>query len=217
MSVDRSVSSTTGADAAASATLTATCGDACACSGGAAAANIAAGAAAAPAASNPPSAASHVVDHATHRRLAVNLFNRTWELIDLGSGGAAADASGRTPEQTDEMIHAAHASRWHWAQVGGPKEVAIGEWQCSHVHALAGHADAARYHALRNLKICREHGIGDFVLAFAHEALARAAAVAGDAGACAVHLAHAREAGEQIAEGDDREWFFACLETVGGK
>ena len=234
-----------------------------------------------PTASATPSDATPPVEDAAalHRRLAVDLFNAAWDLIDLdpvgavprssnernasttdemttestvGSGGAtghgadddarsgsgdrAGDAngdavgdgaregadprnasaspalSGRTPEQTDAMLHAAHASRWHWAQAGaGPKELAIGEWQCSHVHALAGHADAARYHARRNLEICQQHGIGDFVLAFAHEALARAAAVAGDAVALKDHLTHARDAGEQIEKPEDREWFFACL------
>ena len=43
------------------------------------------------------------------RQLAVDLFNHAWTLIELPE---------RTPEQDDELIHAAHASRHHWAAVG---------------------------------------------------------------------------------------------------
>jgi hypothetical protein len=41
----------------------------------------------------------------THRRLAADLFNRVWELLEMPV---------RTREQDDEMVHAAHASRYHW-------------------------------------------------------------------------------------------------------
>ena len=40
------------------------------------------------------------------RRLAVDLFNRTWELMLLPE---------RTPEHDDELLHTAYASRHHWA------------------------------------------------------------------------------------------------------
>ena len=46
---------------------------------------------------------------ADHRKLAIELFNHTWTLMDLES---------RTVEQTDEMLHSAHASTYHWLQVG---------------------------------------------------------------------------------------------------
>ena len=41
--------------------------------------------------------------------------------------------------------------------------------------------EPALAHARRCLSICEEHGIGDFDIAFTHEAIARAYAVAGDA------------------------------------
>ena len=47
------------------------------------------------------------------------------------------------------MIHAAHASRYHWSQVGEPVNVAHGEWQCSHVYAALGRAEPALHHARR--------------------------------------------------------------------
>ena len=45
------------------------------------------------------------------RRLATRLFNRVWELLER---------TGRSPHEDDEMVHAAHASRFHWGVVGEP-------------------------------------------------------------------------------------------------
>jgi len=42
-----------------------------------------------------------------HKKMAVDLFNRTWDLLDK---------SERTPEENDELVHAGHASRYHWAK-----------------------------------------------------------------------------------------------------
>jgi hypothetical protein len=144
---------------------------------------------------------------ALHRRLAVDLFNEVWRLLELPSRTAAED---------DRMMHAGHASRHHWGEIGEPVNFARGEWQVSRVYAVLGRAEPALYHARRCLSICEEHGIGDFDIAFAHEAIARAAAVAGDAALRDHHLALARTLGEQIAEDDDRELLFNDLATVPG-
>ena len=69
-------------------------------------------------------------------------------------------------------------------------------------------------HARRCLEICEEHGIGDWDLAFAHEALARAHALAGDRDAAAEHERLARAAAEEIAEDDDRAMVLADLDTL---
>jgi hypothetical protein len=60
------------------------------------------------------------------RRLAVDLFNHVWTLLDKPD---------RTPAEDDEMIHAAHASRFDWAEVGAPVNLVRGEWQVSRVYA----------------------------------------------------------------------------------
>src|SRR5690606_16440823 len=104
-----------------------------------------------------------------HRRLAAELFNRVWSLLEQPDRDQAAD---------DTMLHAAHASRFHWGEVGTPVNLARGEWQISRVYAVLGRAEPALHHARRCLEICEAHGIGDFDLAFAYEALARASAVA---------------------------------------
>ncbi len=105
------------------------------------------------------------------------------------------------------MLHAAHASRYHWGEVGEPVNLARGEWQCSRVYSVLSRAEPALWHARRCLALCEEHGIGDWDVAFAHEALARAHKVAGNAEATERHKRLAREAGDAIADPEDREHF----------
>jgi DNA-binding transcriptional MerR regulator len=54
-------------------------------------------------------APSAPVDVADRRQLAVDLFNHVWTLLER---------SDRSPLEDDEMLHAAHASRYHWGEVG---------------------------------------------------------------------------------------------------
>ena len=144
-------------------------------------------------------------DQHDHRQLAVDLFNHTWELLNK---------SERTQAEVDEMIHAAHASRYHWGLAGTAVNLARGEWQISRVYSVLKRAEPAQYHARRSLEICQENGIGDFDMAFAYEAMARAASVLGDERAVKENLALARAAGEKIAEQDDKDYFYSELWKV---
>lgn len=139
------------------------------------------------------------------RRLAAELFNAVWRLLD---------APAREPLDDDRMLHAAHASRYHWGQVGDPENLARGEWQCSRVYAVLGRAEPASHHARRSLELCEQHAIGGFDLAFAYEALARASAVAGDGEACRADLARARRAADAVADPDDRRIVLEDLATI---
>jgi hypothetical protein len=140
-----------------------------------------------------------------HRKFATSLFNQTWDLLDKED---------RTQEENDRMVHAAHASRFHWGQVGTPLEFERGEWQISRVYAVLGRPEAAIYHAQRCLTICEENEIGDFDIAFAYEGLGRAYAVAGDAGKSEEYIKLAEQAGQEIAEEGNREYFFSELRAV---
>lgn len=142
-----------------------------------------------------------------HRQLAVDLFNLVWTLLEKAD---------RTPDEVDAMIHAAHASRHHWrlAEPAGPEHAARGEWQCSRVYAVLGRAEPARWHAQRCLAICEANGIGDWAIAFAYEALARASRVAGDQPAVERWLARAHEAAAAIHDAEDRELVLADLATI---
>jgi len=147
-----------------------------------------------------------VLDRETERRLAAGLFNETWRFLDMPK---------RRPEQDDEMIHAAHASRYHWGNVGEPVTLARGEWLCSRVYAVLGRAEPAIWHAQRCLDILTEFGgAEDWDEAAAYEALARAYSVAGDRKQRDALLAKARQALKAIADPDDREHIGNDLKTV---
>jgi DNA-binding transcriptional MerR regulator len=138
-------------------------------------------------------------------RVAVDLFNHTWTLMEKPD---------RSARETELMLHAAHGSRFFWEEIGEPVNHARGEWQLARAYAVARRAEPALHHARRCLELCEQHGIGDFDLAFAHEALARAHAIAGDADTAAEHERLARAAAEDIAAAEDRELLLGDLETL---
>jgi hypothetical protein len=140
------------------------------------------------------------------RRVAVGLFNDTWALMDKPD---------RSPRETELMVHCAHASRFHWETIGEPVHHARGEWQVSRAYSVAGRPEPALHHARCCLAICEEHGIGDFDLAYAHEAIARAHALAGDRDAASEHENLARAAADAVADPDDRAHLLADLDTLG--
>ena len=142
------------------------------------------------------------------RTLAAELFNATWRLLEKPD---------RTPDEDDEMLHGAHASRYHWIRAGTRVNAARGEWQCSRVYAVLGRSEPALHHARRCLELCESvvDDLDEFDLPFAYEALARAHAVAGDEEQARHWIARARDAGEAISDEDDRALLEADLETIG--
>ena len=150
-------------------------------------------------------AAPDSLDPTEERRVAVDLFNHVWRLLEI---------DGRTQAQDDDLVHAAHASRWHWGRVGGPEQWAIGEWQCSRVYAVLGRGDQALFHAQRCLDLCDENGVESFVPASAHEALARAHAVRGDMEAARVERNLAYALAVELDDADDRAVIEADLATL---
>lgn len=146
------------------------------------------------------------MDEATMiRRLAVESFNKVWELLDKPQ---------RSTDEDDAMLHGAHASRYLWGMVGEPVNLARGEWQVSRVNAVLKRQEPARYHAQRCLDICLANGIGDFDLAYAYEALARAYAIAGDTTQRENFYQLALQAGQLISDADDKKLFASDLKSV---
>ena len=147
------------------------------------------------------------LDAADHRALAAALFNHTWTLLEQPD---------LTPAETDELIHVAHASRYHWGLAEGaePVNLARGEWLCSRVYAVLGRGEPALWHARRCLAIVEAAGAGDWDLAAAFEAMARASAVSGEADDARDWKAKAIAALDDIAEEDDREHIEGDLATI---
>ncbi len=130
-----------------------------------------------------------------HRRMGIDAFNSSWEL--LGRDDLSAD-------EADDLLGRAYTSAHHWQRAArrGPENAARASWLLSRVHAVLGHGDAALYHADRCLEHCAAAGLADFDLAYAHEARARALACLGRLDEAATELATARAV--PIADDDDR-------------
>ena len=141
-----------------------------------------------------------------HKRTAVELYNRAWELME---------AEARTPDHDVEMVVAACASRHHWSVVGGPVEVATGDWQIARALSLLGDGGASLRFARAALdRIQATLDAPDFMLASCYEGVARAAAAASDRAERDRNIALAREALTRIAEDDDRDEIARQIDSV---
>lgn len=139
------------------------------------------------------------------RKLAAGLFNHTWELLDKED---------RTREDEDRMIHAAHASRFAWEDIGTPQNRAVGEWQVSRVYATLGRPEPALYHARRCLEIIEAAGIEGFYLASSYEGIARAYSVAGDVAECTRYIDLAKEESKNVVDEEEKALLLSQLEEI---
>jgi len=126
-------------------------------------------------------------DTELHRRLGAELFNKVWDLLGMEK---------RTPGQDAEMIHTAHASRYHWSRAENGPRAARGEWLCSWVcHEFEGELE-------------------DFDLPAMHEAFARAQLVAGNREEAMHRLKLATDLCSQISDPDDRDIIQAQIDSI---
>lgn len=140
-----------------------------------------------------------------HRTFAPRFFNHAWELMDRPS---------LTSDEVDEMLASAFAQRAHWYQVGDARNRAIADWQVSRAAVRAGYPDLARRFAERCLRVSSD--LDPFVVAFAHEAMARAASLVDDVDTFTEHLQAARRLVEQIDDSEEREVLVADLDEMEG-
>jgi len=105
-----------------------------------------------------------------HKHFSTHCFNETWKLIDKEN---------RSDEEYEEMVHYAIASLFHWSKREDctNRQKSIGCWQVSHCYVLA--EDFKQAAPLD--KLCLEFSENEesFYLSYAHETLARTAALAG--------------------------------------
>jgi hypothetical protein len=146
-------------------------------------------------------------EQAAHRHFAAACFNRAWDLIDKAD---------RTPEEDREMVRLSHASHWHWTQVEGHTQtnLSVGYWQTSRIYSLLGEAENARRYAELCLDASRGGDVEPFYLGCAYEALARAAAVGGDAEAAGRYRREAARLAEAVSDEASREQLVRDLKTI---
>ena len=137
------------------------------------------------------------LDPEVQRALAAGLFNRSWDLLERED---------RTPRDDAELIDTAHASAWHWRQVGNAANEARGHWMLARVYSVLGHAPEAVYHARRANEVLDAggEGIEDWDRPAAAEAMARALVASGDLAGAAEWKARAQGLLDGVADPDDR-------------
>lgn len=138
------------------------------------------------------------VDPATHRKLAVDANNSTWEILGKPQSEISDD-------DAEEMTRRAYAAAYHWQRAEGasPANEARANWLLSRVWAVRNNGELALQHARRCLAVCESATLVDFDLAYAHEALARSFACLGNSQQAQIHRAIAHEI--PIADPEDKE------------
>jgi len=136
------------------------------------------------------------LDGQTQKAFAATLFNRVWELLEKVN---------RTSAEDDQMVNAAHASRYLWTDIGDAQKWAIGDWQISRVYAVLNRAEPAVHHARRCLAQAGQVNDQPWLLASAYEGLARAYAVAGDVAAALEWKAKAERQLADVSDAEDRD------------
>ncbi|HUQ70047.1 MAG TPA: hypothetical protein VM165_11015 [Planctomycetaceae bacterium] len=108
---------------------------------------------------------------AAHRWFAIDCNNAAWDLIEQAD---------RTASDTDRMLHLAHASCWHWQQIGQPIHQLRGLTLLATAYVAARLPAGAVRFAERGLDLSQE--VSDatpFDRACAHGAVAAAYQLAG--------------------------------------
>jgi len=139
------------------------------------------------------------------KALAGKLFNDVWALMDKEA---------RSEEENYLMVHTAHASLYHWIQVGTPHNIYVGEWQLSRVYALLSNFDSCIYHGKRALQLCEINNFQGFDLAYAYEALTRAYLVKGNKSECTKYLELALRETDKVQEKESKDLIAADLNEL---
>jgi hypothetical protein len=110
------------------------------------------------------------VDQLDDRELAIQLFNRCWELLE----------STRDSDDDVELLTAAFGSRFHWLIAGGPEQWIVSDWMVARATAVLGHGALAILFAQRAHSAAQENESPDWLVASTAEGVARAYAALGD-------------------------------------
>jgi len=144
-----------------------------------------------------PVPATSPLDPEAERRVAAALYNHVWDLLETID---------RTPVQDEDLVHAAHASRWHWGVIGGPEQRVVGDWQVSRAYAAVGRGGPAVHYARLAVAGAQAYDAAPgWLAASATEGLARALLADGDVVAAREAADRARELLVGVADAEDRD------------
>ncbi|MFQ6676832.1 MAG: hypothetical protein ACE5D0_00810 [Fidelibacterota bacterium] len=140
-----------------------------------------------------------------HKYFSGRCYNKAWELIDK---------TDRNEGDTEEMVHYALASLFHWSKRKDCtiRHKSIGCWQVSRCYTLAGNIEQAERYG----KLCLEFSKNEepFYLGYAHEALARVHTLTGNREEKEKHLKIAKDLTKIIRDKEEKELLLADLRTI---
>jgi hypothetical protein len=139
------------------------------------------------------------------RRLAAQANNRAWRLSELPE---------RTPEQEEEMLHAAHAAMHFWNIVGNAGNHAHAAQLLAHVYALLRAPDRAAHYLSRSEPFFLGNDCAPWEKACAFAVKASVAAAAGQSRDHASSYAEAERRIAELPEPEEREILQATLRVV---
>ena len=129
-----------------------------------------------------------------HKYFAVQSNNRAWDLA----------TQSRTPAESEEMLHAAHAAFLHWTAIGTEQHRMRAKMLLAEVHALMGYGESAISYADEMYNYFLDSETSDWECALAHTIYAHAAYVAEDVPAYQAAYEKAKRAIEDIADAEDK-------------
>jgi len=151
---------------------------------------------------NPPASEDETT---WRRRFASRANNRAWTL---------SEQVPRTPEEDQEMLHAAHAAMHLWSAVGTARHFASAQLLLGQVHALLGKA----HYALSYAQAAHEYFIANssepLQLAISHAILANAAHCAGNPALFETNYAAAIALSANLRNTQDKAIFEATMNVV---
>jgi hypothetical protein len=104
------------------------------------------------------------------RELAVQLFNRCWELLEMP----------RDERDDVELLTAAFSSRYHWLNAGASEQWIVSDWMVARAAAAIGNGELALLFAKRAHSAAQGSKSPDWLEASTAEGVARAYAALGD-------------------------------------
>ena len=138
------------------------------------------------------------------RRLASQANNRAWTL---------AESLSRTPEEDEEMMHAAHAAMYFWKIVGNARNQAHAAQLVAHVFALLGLGRPAQHYQAKSQPMLLSEGAETWEQAMAHAVAANVAAANNDTKAHSEHYSQAVRLMNSLTDAD-RKVLDATLRVV---
>ncbi len=140
-----------------------------------------------------------------HKYYSTHCFNEAWTLMDK---------TDRTTQESEDMIHYAMASLFHWSKRKDctDKHKSIGSWQISRCFVLIGNLDKGEQYGKLCLNFSKKQS--PYFKGYAHETLARVYHLMDKTDLKNKHLIKANELNDQIENDEEKQLLLNDLKSI---